>query len=116
MRALTACQTAFLPAVPSSFATVYSLPIAVGIVRQMSLKCPVAPRLMEHRCRVVSLVGALCDCTHQTTAGVHPSVTESKRGWRERRKRAELASSAGRGDDDGGKGGGHEEKQRNVFS
>lgn len=55
--------------------------------------------------------------THITTvssAAVYPSVAESKRGRRERRKRA--GELGWRGDDEGGKGGGRGEKQRNVFS
>lgn len=68
MSAPTACQTAFLLALPSSLATVYSLPIATGIVRQKFLKCPVARDLywaLEH-CRHVSLTRVLCDCTQPT--------------------------------------------------
>lgn len=49
-----------------------------------------------------------------SSAGVHPSVAESKQGWRERRKRA--GELGWRGDDEGGKGGLRGEKQRNVFS
>lgn len=51
-----------------------------------------------------------------SSAGVHPSAAESKRGRRERRKRA--GELGWRGDDEGGKGGGVEDVGRNrgMFS
>lgn len=86
MNALTACQTAFLHALPSSLAAVYSLGLQLAsldekfLQRPRGLRTTLGAGTWPSCC--VAHSGTFCDRqkTSVSSAGVHPSVTESKRG------------------------------------